>query len=55
MREDRRRGTEWLMSGTGAGSSVEEVDVAGSLGIVVFSRLRLSCSRIGLVLSVGKT
>ena len=51
--DDRRRGTDWKMSGPGARSSAEEIDISEGSGAIVFSRLRLSYTSIGLIFSVG--
>ena len=48
-------GADWLMSGAGARSSAEEVDMSGGSSAVVFSRLCLSYTSIGLIFSVGGT
>ena len=53
--DDRRRETVWEMSGAGAGSNVEERDISRGLGALVFSRLCLSYTNIGLIVSVGGT
>lgn len=42
------------MSGVGAGSSASEADVLGGFGTIVFSYLRFSYTRVGIVFSIVK-